>query len=88
MRKVYAFMLEKVQAEEDLAELLDAPLVNRIPGYSTSVQRAEIAERLAVSTSNEYRRKLWTLKKEEIAKTPAHERKDFRAKGELLDPGR
>jgi len=43
---------------------------------------------LESKSDNEYRRKYGQTIKEEIEKIPASERKDFRAKDELLDPER
>jgi len=88
MTKVLVFMLEKIQTEpETIVEQLDEALVKYLPGYNNSVQRAEVMERLA-NSANEYRREYGTPIKEEIEKVPANQRKDFRAKGELLDPER
>ena len=92
-RKVHTFMLEKVQTENEwIGKLLDEALAEHLPGYSNSVQRMEIAERLAKSEEVDLIGKRisdrWKPIKEEIEKTPANERKDFRAKGDLLDPDR
>jgi len=88
MAKICAFLLEKTQTEQKMyiVELMDDVLAKHLHGYATSVQRAEAAEKF-VPTDNEYR-KYWAQRKEEIKGVPAHERKDFRAKGELLDPER
>ena len=83
-----AFLLEKTQTEEaGVEELFDMLLIKYLPGYETSVQRLEAMERLAAS-ANEYRRKYGQPRKEELEKIPVEKRKDFRAKGELLDPER
>jgi len=92
-RKVHTFMLEKVQTENEwIVKLLDEALAEHLPGYSNSVQRMEIAERFAKSEEVDLIGKRisdrWKPIKEEIEKTPANERKDFRAKGDLLDPGK
>jgi len=87
MKRVCAFLLEKSQETIDRAILMDGTLAKHLPGYSTSVQRAEMAETLAASSNGGYKRFGQPIK-DEIAKTPVHERKDFRAKGELLDPER
>ena len=92
-RKVHTFMLEKVQTEQPgIVKALDEALAKHLPGYSNSVQRMEIAERLAKSEEVDLIGKRisdrWKPIKEEIEKTPANERKDFRAKGDLLDPGK
>ena len=92
-KKVFTFMLEKVQVEnESVVKLLDETLSKHLPRYATSIQRMEVVERLAksdkVNFSGERISDYWKPIKEEIEKTPANERKDFRAKGELLDPER
>jgi len=92
-RKVHTFMLEKVQTEQPgIVKALDEALAKHLPGYSNSVQRMEIAERFAKSEEVDLIGKRisdrWKPIKEEIEKTPANERKDFRAKGDLLDPGK
>ena len=87
MQKVCAFLLEKSQESIDLAQIMDGTLAKHLPGYATSVQRAEMAETLAASSNGGYKRFGQPIK-DEISKTPVHERKDFRAKGELLDPER
>ena len=86
--KVHAFMLKKTQTVDgSIVEILDEVLAEQLSDYRTSVQRAEFAERLA-NPNSEYKRKYWIDAKEEIGKVPAKKRKDFRAKGELLDPAR
>jgi len=88
-KKFHLFMLEKIQTSENesAVELMDNMLNKQLSGYSTSVQRLAVVERLAQS-SNEYRRKYGEPIKAEIEKVPANQRKDFRAKSELLDPER
>jgi len=82
-KKVHSFMLGKVQTEEDVSAvvLLDKILTNQLADYKTSVQRLAMAERFPEGN-------YWKAAKEEIEKIPANERKDFRTKGELLDPER
>jgi len=86
--KVHSFMLEKTQANmrNNMASgILDRILSEQLPGYTTSVQRLAMAERLTRSGSEDIRKYGQSIKTE-IEKTPVNERKDFRAKGELLDP--
>ena len=88
IEKVCVFMLEKVQSEKGgIAQLMDKVLTKHLPGYSSSVQRDELVEKFGDSETA-YVKKYWSDAKEEIEKKPAKERKDFRAKGELLDPKR
>jgi len=81
--KVHSFMLEKIQTNkrENLVEQMDKILSEQLPDYKVSVQRLAVAERFPKET-------YWQLIKAEIEKIPANERKDFRTKGELLDPER
>jgi len=81
-------MLERSLVEEGGATAeLDKVLTAYLPGYSASVQRQNLAERMSdfegVGT-----RGYFVNAKQEISKVPVQERKDFRAKGELLDPER
>jgi len=90
--KVDMFLLEKIETEEmgGSIELLDSVLCWQIPSYTNSVQRLAAVEKLLknirASRGDYFNR--WNAVKEEIEKTPANERKDFRVKGELLDPER
>jgi len=87
MEKICAFILEKTFIEEGgVTAELDKILCSYLLGYSTSVQRQNLAERMSdfgIGT-----RAYFDNAKQEIEKTPVNERKDFRAKGELLDPER
>ena len=92
-RKVHTFMLEKIQTQNEwTVKRLDEALAKHLPDYAASVQRMEVAERFAKSEAVDFSGKRisdrWKPIKEEIEKTPANERKDFRAKGDLLDPGK
>jgi len=82
-KKVSSFALEKIQTEKDgrIIEVLDQILCEHLADYKTSVQRLAMAERFPEGN-------YWKAAKEEIEKIPANERKDFRAKSELLDPER
>jgi hypothetical protein len=51
------------------------------------VQREVFADQL-LKSGNEYQKGLARNMKDEMEKTPKEKRKDFRAKGELLDPDR
>jgi len=83
MCKVYTFILERIQTEanEDIGRTLDWLLTIQLPDYITSVQRLTVAEKFGGLG-------YWKAAKDEIEKVPASERKDFRVKGELLDPER
>jgi len=85
MEKICTFLLEKVQTEEGGIIQKDTLLCTHLLGYKTSVQRMAMVERFTNSNS-EYQKTLWNAAKEEIEKVPVNQRKDFRAKGELLDP--
>ena len=88
MEKICAFMLERSLVEEDDAmTTLDSLLCQFLPGYSTSVQRSEFIDR-AYRLGTEGARNYWNPHKEAMDNVPVQERKDFRAKGELLDPER
>ena len=68
-------------------KLMDEALCEILPGYPTSAQRLTIAGRHIASdftSAKEY----FASAKAEIEKIPETQRKDFRAKGELLDPDR
>jgi len=79
-------MFEEMQTADDYTvKSWDELLAAQLPGYKTSVQRAEFVERLAKS-DDEYTKKYVKEAKAEIDKVPVKKRKDFRAKGELLDP--
>jgi len=92
-RKVHTFMLEKMQTEREvIVRRLDEALAKHLPDYAASVQRKEVAERFAKSDTLDFSGNRvsdhWKTIKDEIEKTPAEKRKDFRARGELLDPER
>jgi len=93
-RNAYTLMLEKVQAEGErsIVRVLDEVLRRDVPGYATSVRRMEVAERLSASDKiglfGERIGDHWKPVKDEVAKTPNDKRRDFRAKGDLLDPER
>ena len=81
-----AFLLETAQRENkgNAAKRLDEALCSLLPDYSKSVQREEVAARFVKEGNDYYKRHFGTIK-EEIEKTHEGKRKDFRAKGELLD---
>ena len=88
MEKICALMLERSLVEEGAATAeLDKILSVHLPGYSTSVQRQNLAERM-INFDGVGTRGHFVNAKQEISKVPVQERKDFRAKGELLDPER
>ena len=84
-----AFLLERAQDEKkrSAANELDKILCGMFPDYKTSVQREKVAAHF-MNDDNEICRKRFTEIHENIQKTPKEKRKDFRAKGELLDPER
>ena len=84
-----AFLLERAQEEKrrSAANELDKILCGMFPDYATSVQREKVAAHF-MNDDNEICRKQFTKIHEDILKTPKDKRKDFRAKGELLDPVR
>jgi len=87
--KAYAFLLELIKEEEagDTVKMLDRVLCETLEGYPASVQREKMADRM-VKAGSEYSRPHFEAIKAEIEKTPTAKRKDFTAKGELLDPER
>ena len=76
------------------ARQVDEVLCEMLPEYSNSVQRLMMVTRhisnvvTISSPSFVQRQKYFRNTKEEIEKIPENERKDLRAKGELLDPDR
>ncbi len=83
----YIFLLKEVQEGKCRGDILDKVLCENLPAYSTSVQREKAAETL-LKSENECLRGMGNSIKTEIEKTPKEKRKDFKAKGELLDPER
>lgn len=81
------FLLEETKNEHtgDGAKQLDLILSKLLPDYSNSVQRIEAAEWF-VQNGSAYHKNYFGNIKAEIEKTPKEKRKDFKAKGELLDP--
>ena len=91
--KLNAFLLELIQSADDFGDvyLMDRVLCDFLDGYAKSVQRTQAVQRFDNKIPKEnypdsykFQKKI----KEEVEKTPEKERKDFRAKGELLDPDR
>jgi len=89
MKTCAAFMLRQIQAEESdgVVVLMDDALLQQLPGYGTSVQRMAVAERFALSDKDGIRN-FWKSVRKKIEGIPVQERKDFCAKGGLLDPRR
>jgi hypothetical protein len=83
----HQFLLESVEKEKagDTVKMIDQVLCETLEGYSASVQREKVADRM-VKAGPEYSRPHFEAVKAEIEKTPTAKRKDFTAKGELLDP--
>ncbi|MCL2104424.1 MAG: hypothetical protein FWH21_05125 [Kiritimatiellaeota bacterium] len=70
---------------------VDKTLCEILPGYSNSVQRLAVARRQLEDDNVQgkgFFAERWTPIKAEIENVPETQRKDFRAKGELLDPDR
>lgn len=84
-----AFLLERAQEEKmgNAQNQLDEILCGMFPDYRTSVQREKVAEYFQ-KNGDDYYKKQFTKIHEAILKAPKDKRKDFRAKGELLDPER
>jgi len=76
------------------AKWVDDILCEKLQGYSNSVQRLAVAKRhsekgITIDTLSHYDSIVDFISiKEAIEKIPENQRKDFRAKGELLDPER
>ena len=87
--KAYVFLLELAETEGygDTVQMIDEVLCETLNGYSTSFQRERVAERM-LRTGPDYSRPHFAAIREEIEKTPKEKRKDFRNKGDLLDPDR
>ncbi len=87
--KSFDFLMGLAEKEESgsTVEMLDQILCETLDGYSTSVQRRQMAERL-VKQGPDYCRHYFEEIGAMIEKTPKEKRKDFRAKGELFDPER
>ena len=87
--KAYDFLLGLAEKEESggTVEMLDQVLFETLDGYAASVQRWQVAERM-VKAGPDYSRPHFEAIKAEVEKTPKAKRKDFTAKGELLDPDR
>ena len=83
----YIFLLTEVQEGKYRGDILDKVLCENLPDYATSVQRQTAAETM-MKTENEFLRGMGNNINAEIEKTPKDKRKDFRVKGELLDPER
>jgi hypothetical protein len=83
----YRFLLETVTSGREQHCMVDEILCEMLPNYRTSVQREVFADQL-LKSGNEYQKGLARNMKDEMEKTPKEKRKDFRAKGELLDPDR
>ena len=83
----HQFLLESVEKEKagDTVKMIDQVLCETLEGYPASVQREKVADRM-VKAGPEYSRPHFEAVKAEIEKTPTAKRKDFTAKGELLDP--
>jgi len=85
----FAFLYGIVEKNSDVISIngADNILCRKLPGYSTSLQRMTVANRYA-EDDNPYVKEYFANAKEAIEKVPVNQRKDFRTKGELLDPDR
>ena len=83
------FLLEQTGKEHtgDGAKQLDIVLSRTLPDYTNSLQRMEAAEWF-IQNGSDYHKSYFGKIKTEIEKTPKEKRKDFKARGELLDPDR
>ena len=83
------FLLKVAETENmgNAANELDKILCSLLPEYQNSMNRHENASRLS-KISDDYYKDYFGKIKNEIEKTPKEKRKDFKAKGELLDPDR
>jgi len=81
------FLLEETKKEHtgDGGKQLDKLLNRVLPDYTNSLQRIEAAEWF-IKNGSSYHKNYFGNIKTEIEKTPKAKRKDFKAKGELLDP--
>ena len=91
--KLHAFLLELLQTGDDWGDVhsLDRVLCDTLDGYAKSVQRAQAIQRFSEKmqkTNNTDDQERHRKVQADVEKTPVKERKDFRAKGELLDPDR
>jgi len=89
--KIHAFLLEMIQEEKEWYAVmpLDNILLSTLDGYSQSVQREQTVRRFVhMPNMNERERQHYHTVRAEVDAVPADKRKDFRAKGELLDPER
>jgi hypothetical protein len=83
------FLLEETKKEHtgDGGKQLDIILCKLLPDYTNSIQRIE-AVQWFVQNGSSYHKNYFGNIETEIEKTPKEKRKDFKAKGELLDPER
>ncbi len=89
VNKALQFLLTTLETENngEIASRLDKMLSDLLADYNESLQRFQVMERLS-KHENAYYRNLFKAKLLEIEKTPKEKRKDFKAKGEILDPDR
>ena len=88
-----AFLLELLHKEERWGnvESIDEALCMTLDGYEQSVQRAQAIQKCSAEmrkTNNTVAQERYRKTQAEVEKTPENARKDFRSKGELLDPDR
>lgn len=88
-RKIHMFYFEILEKESDggCVSSIDNNLCEEIPDYRNSVQRLACASSFA-ENGNKYYKDYFGKIRDEIEKTHKEKRKDFKAKGELLDPDR
>ena len=89
VNKAIRFLMTTLENENngEIASHLDKMLDVFLTDYNMSLQRFQVMERLA-KHENVYYRNLFATILNEIEKTPKEKRKDFKARGELLDPDR
>ena len=87
--KFSIFLLEQAENENDDETIctIDSILASNLPSYTSSIQRSSLYRRVQISGSV-FSKNYFAKVKQEIDRVPCVSRKDFRAKGELLDPER
>lgn len=87
--KFSTYLLEQVAIENDDETTckMDAMLSSCLPDYRSSTQRLLLYQRVQMSGSI-FAKNYFSKVKKEIEEMPETSRKDFSAKGELLDPER
>lgn len=87
MDQIHSFYFEVLQNERDggCVALIDNTLCEALDEYKYSLQRLACVTRFTENGNTYYKHHFGKIK-DEIEKTPKEKRKDFKAKGDLLDP--